>query len=112
VIPPGSRYSTAEHVFTACHAYSKWNYPLLVRDEQQSALRVRTQVRDTLYLVTTVPDPAPPPMEYYAKEDESMQFLAYKFLDDPNRWHEIANANPKVWYPLDMKPGEYLRIPS
>lgn len=112
MIPPGSRYQDAEHHFTKAHIYSQWGYPLLQQAENMINLQVRLVTRDTLYLVTTVPDTAPPPQEYFAKDTENMQFLGYKFLDDPKRWHEIAAVNPGVWYPLDLQAGDYLRIPQ
>ena len=112
MIPPGSRYQDAEHNFTLAHRYNAWGYPLLEGEIEKNTLRARRVGRDTLHLMTTVEDLTIPPFEYYAKEDENMQFLAYKHLDDPKRWHEIANVNSKVWYPLDLKPGACLRIPS
>src|SRR5215510_6462727 len=99
MIPPGSRYQAAEKHFVRAHMYSEWGFPL-VDSEANGALSVRQVTRQTTYLLTTLHDALPPPMEYYAKMTENMQFLAYKFLDDPKRWPEIADANEKVWYPL------------
>ena len=111
MIPPGSRYAEAEKHFVPAHTYSEWGFPL-VESGASGALSVRKVVRQTTYLLITLPDRFPPPIEYYVKMTENMQFLAYKFLYDPKRWNEIADANPKVWYPLDLPMGEYIRIPS
>jgi hypothetical protein len=112
MIPPGSRYQDAEKHFAPAHLYNEWGYPLVESDDQNGAVYVRVATRHTTYLMTTAPDPVPPPLEYYAKETENLQFLAYKLLDDPKRWNEIADANPRIWYPLDLQAGDYLRIPS
>ena len=69
----------------------------------------KTNTRDTLYL--TVNMPRTPPLEYYAREGENMPWMAYKYLRDPKRWWEVAAANPHIWYPLDMVPGDYIRMP-
>ena len=114
MIPAGSRYEDAERQFTVAHLYSEWGFPLL--EGEGIDMRVRTANRDTLYRVTTIssPDiqPYQAPIEYYAKEDEDFQFLAYKFTGDARRWWEIADANQKVWYPLDLTMGDYIRIPQ
>ena len=51
-------------------------------------------------------------LDYYVKDGEYFQFLAYKFLGDAQRWHEIADLNPQVWYPLDIAHGHLLRVPT
>lgn len=111
MIPPGSRYEAAEHHSAATHMYSDRGLPLLEGEVGMSNLQVRVQVRETLYLMTTAPDVSGATSVYYAKETESMQFLGFKFLGDPNRWHEVADLNPQVWYPLDLKAGQIMRAP-
>ena len=112
MIPPGSRYQAAVHHASVAHRYNAWGYPLMEGEIERNTLRIRKVRHDTLYLLTTGPDFVQAPLEYYTKEDENMQFLGYKHLEDPKRWHEIADANPRVWYPLDLKMGDRLRIPS
>jgi hypothetical protein len=41
-----------------------------------------------------------------------MPFLAFKFMEDSTQWWRIAEVNTPVWYPLDLPPGSYIRIPS
>ena len=120
MIPPGSRYDQAERQFVDTHLYSEWGYPLAEDDRTAGpwtptlsslSVRVRTTSRDTLYRVQTTRPVVPQPFEYYAKDTENIQFLAYKFLGDAKRWWEIADANQKVWYPLDLKMGDFIVIP-
>jgi hypothetical protein len=109
-VQPGSRYEDAEHQFAGKHFYDSWGHPLLINED--STLRVWNTSVDTLYMLTTLPLPPPPPAEYYAKESEHFPFLAFKFMQDSTRWWEIAEVNPGVWYPLDLEAGMYLRVPS
>jgi hypothetical protein len=111
MIPAGSRYEQAERNFTLAHMYSERGLPLLAGELGMTNLRVRTALREALFRMTTQPDVAGTTMVYYAKETETMQFLGFKFLDDPKRWHEVADLNMQVWYPLDLKPGQIMRAP-
>ena len=87
--------------------------PLLEGEEGRTSLHVQYVIRDTLYLVSTEPDgrASAAAFEYYLKEGEGMQFLAFKFFDDPKRWHELATLNPHVYYPLDFQTGDVIRVP-
>lgn len=111
MIPAGSRYEAAEHNFVLSHLYSDLGYPLLQGEEGMVTLRVRTALREALYRMTTEPDPTGETMLYYAVEEETMQFLGHKVFNDPRRWTEIADLNPQVWYPLDLKMGTPLVLP-
>lgn len=110
MIVPGSRYETATHVFTKSHSYSEWGFPILEGESGMESLQVKLNSRDTLYMYT--PGVQTPPMEYYAKDGENMPWQAHKYLRDCKRWWEIAAANPEIWYPLDMTPGTYMRMPT
>jgi hypothetical protein len=111
MIPSGSRYEQAEHHFTLSHLYSDRGYPLLEGEVGLVTLRIRTALRDTLFLLTTEPEPIGDVTDYYAKELESFPFLGFKILDDSTRWWELAELNPQVWYPLDIQPGTRLKVP-
>ena len=104
----------ADHGFAKAHVYNERGYPLLEGDEGRTSLRVQTVIRDTLYLLTTEADAraTTTAFEYYVKEGETLQFLAFKFFDDPRRWHELASLNPHVYYPLDFTTGDYIRVPN
>jgi len=110
VIPPGSRYEDAAHESVVCHIYDQYGY-VLTEEQGQRYLR-HIESREATYLVTALPLPPPPPQEYYYKEtDRSFQFLAFRFLKDPHLWWQVAEANPEVWYPLDLTMGAYLHVP-
>jgi len=109
VITPGSRYEDAEHVFTQAHVYNRYGNPYLQDDAPN--LKIVIVNRETLYRVATLVDEPVQSQEYYVKDGETMQFLAFKFLADPKRWHEIAENNPSLWYPLDLSMGDFIRVP-
>jgi len=110
MIPAGSRYEEAERQFTQAHLYNEWGYPLL--EGENPNIKVSVANRETLFRVSTLSRGIPePPLEYYAKESEHMPWLAYKFMGDSRRWSELADANPAVWHPLDLKPGNFIKVP-
>lgn len=109
MIPAGSRYEDADHVFTQAHVYNQYGYPYLQDDAPN--LKIVIVNRETLYRLAALEPDIPPAQEYFVKDGESVQFLALKFLSDAKRWHEIADANPSVWYPLDLSMGDYIHIP-
>lgn len=109
-VQKGSRYEEADRQSVVKHYYDEWGHPLI--EQQDGNLRYMNTSAEALYLVATLPIPPAPPVEYFVKEDEHMPLLAFKFMDDSTRWWEIAEANPSRWYPLDMAPGDYIRIPS
>lgn len=111
MITAGSRYEASEHNFVLSHLYSKRGFPLVQGEEGLTSLKVSTALREALYRMQTEPDPAGETTNYYAKEFESFQFLGHKILSDPRRWWELADLNPQVWYPLDLKPGDVLTVP-
>jgi len=110
MITPGSRYEDAEHVFTQAHLYNEFGIPYLVDDAANYKIEVVS--RETTFLVTALASAPVPPQEYYAKDTEGMQWLGYKHLRDPAAWTQIADANPQIWYPLDLPTGSYLKIPT
>jgi len=109
-IQAGSRYEQADHIFVEQHFYDVYGHPLMI--DQDGSFRFVRSSAEATYLLNTLPIPPPPPNEYFAKDAEHFPFLAFKFTDDSTRWWEIAEANPSVWYPLDLAPGDYLRIPG
>jgi prophage DNA circulation protein len=109
-VQPGSRYEQADRKFAVKHFYDI--YERILVEEQDGHARVLRESAETLYLLSTLPRPPLPPAEYYTKADEHMPLIAFKFMDDSTRWWEVAEANPQIWYPLDMTPGTYIQVPS
>ena len=46
------------------------------------------------------------------RETDDMTKYAYAAYQDPKRWWVIADANPQVFYPLDARPGQGIRVPQ
>lgn len=109
MIPPGSRYEFSERAFSEAHSYNEYGYPFL--EGESPNLKIKVISRETLYTPLPPSFPYIPTLSYYVKADESPQWLAYKFLGDSKRWHEIADRNRNIWYPLDMTQGDYIGIP-
>ena len=110
MIPTGSRYEEGERLWTDSYLYDKYQGP---RYEGEVAYRRRlTERREAVYLSHTLPLPELPRGEYFAKDTEDMPFIAFKFLEDATNWWVLAEINPQVWYPLDIKIADLLRIPG
>jgi hypothetical protein len=67
--------------------------------------------RPTLYLLTTK-QVLTPPRQYMVKMTDNIQLLAYKAFQDPYQWWVIADANPHIRYPLDLKTGDVIHMPE
>lgn len=70
---------------------------------------------DGVHRATVVPTrEIVPPSEYNnhrVVEGDRLDTLAAIAYDDPELWWVIADANPTVFYPDDLKPGTLLKIP-
>lgn len=42
---------------------------------------------------------------------ETMESLAEAYYDDADKWYVIADANPEIFFPLDLAPGMTIKIP-
>lgn len=49
---------------------------------------------------------------YLLKPGDRFDTLAYTYLGDPTLWWQIANMNPEVFYPDQLTPGTWIRIPA
>ncbi len=45
-------------------------------------------------------------------EGDRLDLLAFRYYRNAELWWFIANANPEVFYPEDLEPGQILRIPQ
>jgi nucleoid-associated protein YgaU len=48
---------------------------------------------------------------YRVKSGDRIDTIAHQAFGDANRWWEIADLNPQIKFPLDLVPGDVLRIP-
>ena len=48
---------------------------------------------------------------YRVKAGDRIDTIAHQAFGDANRWWEIADLNPQIKFPLDLTPGDVLRIP-
>lgn len=101
-----SRYVEADREFVVVHAYGDQGSVDL--DEDGEVLEV---VREATYLVTIPPIPVPE-TQYMVKDGEDIQHLAGKYMGDPRRWWQIADLNPQVRYPLDVKMADTIYLPD
>jgi hypothetical protein len=46
------------------------------------------------------------------RETDNISLYAWRAYQDPKRWWVIADANPRAFYPLDLIPGQSLRVPQ
>jgi hypothetical protein len=110
MISPGSRYEDGERVFVPLHLYDKYQNVRL--DEDKVYQRPLWDRQEAVFLSPGLPLPPLPSGEYAAVEDEDLSFIAFKFLENPQSWWELAEVNPQIWYPLDIQAGELVRIPG
>jgi nucleoid-associated protein YgaU len=49
---------------------------------------------------------------YTVKQGDTLESIASKQLGDPLRYWEIADINPQITFPLSLKTGDVIRVPS
>lgn len=109
MISSDSRYQTASKSFTLSHAYDEYGRIYLNGDEATPVPRL--VARETLYRLSSASATTQAPVEYLVRQGETMSYVSWKLLTAHSNWWKIAEANPSVWYPLDLQPGTSLRIP-
>lgn len=101
------RYSDASRGFASAHDYAEDGSVVL---EGREPVVVH---RDTLFRDPVDPAAIPKnPQGYRTNSVDTMPLLAHTALDDPTQWWRIADVNPHVWYPWDLRPATTLRFPS
>ena len=109
MITPDSRYQDAVKTFTVGHTYDQFGRIYLNGDEPSPV--PRTVSYETLFRLTT-PAPVPvSPVTYMVKDGEDLSFIAWKLTSAHNNWWRLAEANPSIWYPLDLTTGTALKVP-
>lgn len=89
----------------------------MIFEDSRYALQpvVRIAAADGVTRPTIIPDGSPtdPPFRNYTVvQGDRFDLLAARFLGNAELWWHIADANPEVFYPEDLIPGQIIRIPA
>jgi hypothetical protein len=103
-----SRYIQAAHESADAHTYDDLGN--IEFDSVDTYLKNVVR-KDTTYLITTKLG-TPPPTQYMVKETDNIQLLSYLVQRDPHKWWVIADANPQIRHPFDMKMGDMIHLPD
>lgn len=60
--------------------------------------------------VTTV-DPPKGSRTYVVEAGDTFEKIAYKEYSDANKWYILADVNPQIFWPLDLRSGDEIYIP-
>ena len=104
---PESRYSSSDEIFVPAHRYT--DVGKVETDDTSDSPSVVTN-RAT-YRLVTLPLPDPPPASTRAKVTSYMHLYAQDRYGDAEKWWIIADANPQIRYPLDIKVGQRVFLP-
>lgn len=107
MITEDSRYAEAVHEFPLTHHYDALGKVEMDSDTKKPI----TDSRNTTYLLTTKQHSSPH-QQYMVKQTDNIQLLAYRALRDPSQWWVIADANPHIRYPLNLKMGDTIHLPE
>lgn len=110
MISADSRYQDAAKAFTVGHTYDEFGRIYLNGDDQTPL--PRTQVHETLFRLSVPVSTVVAPVDYFVREGETMSFVSWKLLAAHSNWWQLADANPNIWYPLDLRPGTQLKVPA
>ena len=109
MISSDSRYQDAVKTFATAHVYDEYGRTVLNSDGGVTQMRTVTQ--EATYRLTIPNTDPPPPLEYHIKDGETLQYIAWKTMRNSGAWWQLAEANPQVWYPLDLPLGTRVRVP-
>lgn len=104
---PDSRYVDADTRFVVCHTYDEGG-KAEVTDEGAKKVEARAAV----YRLPVPPYPDPPDTTYMANVTDTFPLLGKRLFNDSERWWVLAEANPQVRHPLDLKAADVLYIPT
>ena len=105
---PDSRYNTADSMFVSGHIYDEGGVVTAREDSPEAAIRTR----ETLYRLQVLPLPDPPESTYMAKVTDTFPLMAKRLMNDSEQWWVLAEANPQIRHPLDLKAADVVFIPS
>jgi len=50
-------------------------------------------------------------ISHTVKASETFEQIAFKYYGDPAKWYVLADANPQIFFPLDLQAGAVIVIP-
>jgi hypothetical protein len=104
---PESRYSSSDEIFVPAHRYTDVGEAEV--DTKSDSAVVHTD--RAIYRLVTLPLPDPPPASTRAKVTSYMHLYAQDRYGDAEKWWLIADANPQIRYPLDIRVGQRVFLP-
>lgn len=105
---PDSRYQQGEVLFVPSHTYdSQGNVENVVGTATPNVVS-----KETSYRLTTLPLPDPPSTTYMVKVTDNITLLAKTQFNDPQKWWVLADANPHIRHPLDLKATDVIYLPT
>ena len=112
-IDPNSRYSRGEQLSAPSYSYGADGTKKYLTDDKGNPTDVlQVDHRNGVYLLTTLPLPESPQIQIMARETDNITLLAHDSLRDPTKWWVVADANPQIRHPLDLKTGDVVLLPT
>jgi nucleoid-associated protein YgaU len=69
------------------------------------------ETESTYVIRKTTVTPPTGSIAYTTKAGDTFEKLAQKHYGDGNKWYVLADANPSVFFPLDLDSGTLIYIP-
>lgn len=82
----------------------RFSQTLQVEDENGEVERIFVLRKTTVY-------PPAGSQPYTTVAGDTFEKIASKRYQDANKWYVIADANPHVFWPLDLQPGTLIFLP-
>lgn len=101
-----SRYISADKQFTSGNTYDEAGEPIVLEGEP-----VR-EVHQSLYRLPVLPLPESPDTTHLVIVGDTYPLLAKRVLMDSEKWWLIAEANPQIRHPFDVRPNDVIFIPQ
>lgn len=49
---------------------------------------------------------------YTCSSGDTFESLAWRFYGDGDKWYVLADANPEIFFPLELTSGTQIRVPA
>lgn len=69
------------------------------------------EVNSVFPLRETTIEPPVGSKRYATQSGDTFESLAFRFYGDANKWYVLADANPHVFWPLDLVSGMEIIVP-